>query len=581
VKKNNLFIFFLLCVFLFNFSSKNVYASNKKALLTGNQVSLRTGPGTKYDSIASLSLGAVYSLVDDSLYNDEGGTIKCESGSWYRINYNNTTGYVCSSYISLISDDDTSGNPSTNCEQEMSNLGFPSSYWSGLCSLKEKYPNWNFVALKTNLDWATAVSQESACGNSYIATSNSNYIDSSCKNAYTKTWYPASQTAVAYYMDPRNWLDEKYIFQFEYLKYDNNLSSSYPSAVANILKNAAFYTYHTEAGNNLSEIINSSGSSTNVSPTFLSSRMLQELGSGTSLYNLYSGVYTENNKEYYGYYNFFNYGVTDSCATTNGTSYCGLSVAKTFGWNSVANAISGASSKLSSSYIAVGQYTTYLQKYNVVPENITKLYTHQYMTNVAAPSSESKTTYNTYNNLGILSGAFTFYIPVYENMSATITNTSNGAVASPDTTESNISISTIVKSSGYNYSDGYISGIAIGTEVSSVISSLQAISGSSNIVIKNQNGDVVTSGKIGTGFKVSVANSTSSEELNVVISGDTSGDGEITALDLLQIQKNLLGTYSLNDSYLKAGDTSKDGQISALDLLQVQKYLLGTYNIEQ
>ena len=30
-----------------------------------------------------------------------------------------------------------------------------------------------------------------------------------------------------------------------------------------------------------------------------------------------------------------------------------------------------------------------------------------------------------------------------------------------------------------------------------------------------------------------------------------------------------------------AGDTSKDGTINALDLLQVQKNILGTYNISQ
>jgi beta-N-acetylglucosaminidase len=574
MKKHILFVT-ILFILLFNFQV--VFASDKKAMLTGNQVSLRTGPGTKYNSIASLSLGAIYSLVDESLYADESG---CENG-WYRINYGSTTGYVCSSYISLITASDSTSTPTTDCEQTMSTLGFPSSYWSGLCSLKEKYPNWNFVALKTNLDWSKAVSEESACGNSYIATSNSSYIDSSCKNAYTKTWYPASQTAVAYYMDPRNWLDEKYIFQFEYLKYDKNLSSSYSNAIANILKNASFYTYHTGIGNSLSTIINESGSSTDVSPTFLASRMLQELGSGTSLYNLYSGVYAENDKEFYGYYNFFNYGVTDSCATTNGTSYCGLSIAKTLGWNSVANAITGASSKISSSYIAVGQYTTYLQKFNVVPTTLSKLYNHQYMTNVAAPSSESKTTYNTYKNLDILNGAFTFYIPVYENMSTTITNTSNGATEDKTITTTAVPISTIVKSSGYNYASGYISGIALGTDVATVISSLQAISGSSNIVIKNQNGDVVTSGKIGTGFKVIVSNSSTSEELSAIIYGDTSGDGAITALDLLQIQKYLLGTYSLNNSYLKAGDTSKDGKITALDLLEVQKYILGTYNIEQ
>lgn len=574
MKKRIILLFFLV---LFSFLISTVHASTKNVLLTGNEVSLRTGPGTNHSRITYLSLGSIYALSDENLYPDEGG---CSNG-WYKINYGNTTGYVCSSYISVITSEENSGTPTSNCEIEMSNLGFPSSYWSGLCNLKQSHPNWNFVALKTNLDWSSAVENESACGRSYIATSNSNYIDSSCKGAYATTWYPASQTAVAYYMDPRNWLDEKYIFQFEYLKYDTALANSYSSAVYNIIKNAAFYNYHTGIGNDLSSIINASGSSTDVSPTFLATRMLQELGTSSSLYDLYSGVYTGTDSTYYGYYNFFNYGVTDSCATANGTAYCGLSTAKTYGWNSVSNAISGASSKLSSSYISVGQYTTYLQKYNVVPTSISKLYSHQYMTNVAAPSSESKIAYSTYQNLGIINEAFTFYIPVYENMSATIYNNGSGATGDNSTNTSNMSISSIVTSSGYKYESGTISKIPLGTDVSSVISSLQAISGSQNIFVKDLKGNLVTSGNIGTGFKVTVSNNETSEELTVVISGDTSGDGAITALDLLQIQKYILGTYSLNDAVFKAGDTSKDGTITALDLLQVQKHILGTYTIEQ
>lgn len=43
-------------------------------------------------------------------------------------------------------------------------------------------------------------------------------------------------------------------------------------------------------------------------------------------------------------------------------------------------------------------------------------HTHQYMTNVEAPSSESATTYYTYNNYGILDDALTFIIPIFENM---------------------------------------------------------------------------------------------------------------------------------------------------------------------
>ena len=112
-------------------------------------------------------------------------------------------------------------------------------------------------------------------------------------------------------------------------------------------------------------------------------------------------------------------------------------------------------------------------------------------------------------------------------------------------------------------------------------STIESVGGSSTVTIYNAAGSIVNSGTLATGFKVVVNNSSTVETLEVVIKGDTSGDGIINALDLLQVQKNILGTYNLSGAYSLAGDTSGDGAINALDLLQVQKSILGTYNIVQ
>ena len=114
-----------------------------------------------------------------------------------------------------------------------------------------------------------------------------------------------------------------------------------------------------------------------------------------------------------------------------------------------------------------------------------------------------------------------------------------------------------------------------------VKNTIESISGANSVIIKDSNDNVVTDGLIGTGFKVTVSNKEKSETLVVLIKGDTSGDGKINALDLLQVQKNILKTYTLNNEYFHAGDTSGDGKINALDLLQIQKNILGTYTIVQ
>ena len=565
-----LLVFFFLFIVKMNFCHATIY----RGRINGTGVYLRSGPGTNYETLKTLTNGAEYNLVSNNKYPSEKD---CANG-WYKLYYEGSaSGYVCSDYMS-ISSLEYNTNPNNDCEKALQEAGFPASYWPGICSLKESHPNWQFQPIFTGLDWSSAVENESACGTSYIASTIPTNIDNTCRNQYTKTWYPASATAVAYYMDPRNFFTDQYVFQFEYLKYDDNLASLYSSATTDVIDHAEFYKYHNSLGNNLGDIINIVSKEVNVSPIFIASRILQEMGSSTSLYNLYSGVYPN----YEGYYNFYNFGVTDSCATTSGPTACGLEYAKKSKWYGLQEAIKGGALELASSYIAKGQYTGYLQKYNVVPTESNKLYNHQYMTNIQAPSSESKTTYNTYNNLGLINNVFAFYIPVYNNMDDSTYLENNGAVDTPGNTDpSEMPINTIVVSSGYKYASGEILGISPETNIETVKSNLESIAGYGNVKITNANDTLVTDGLIGTGYKVTIQNATNSETLTVIINGDTSGDGMVNALDLLQVQKNILGTFSLNGVYNLAGDTSDDGIINALDLLQIQKSILGTYTIVQ
>ena len=204
------YFIFIICLFIFNMNF--CYATIYRVKINGSGVNLRSGPGTNYNTLKSISKDSEYTMVNNTLYPSEQ---ECTNG-WYKIYYEGAaSGYVCSDYVttSTILINET---PTTECEQKMKDLGFPASYWPDLCSLKTKHPTWEFTPIFTGLDWSESVNNESACGISYIASSVETNIDRTCKNQYTSTWYPASSSAVAYYMDPRNWLSEKYIFQFEY-----------------------------------------------------------------------------------------------------------------------------------------------------------------------------------------------------------------------------------------------------------------------------------------------------------------------------------------------------------------------------
>ena len=67
----------------------------------------------------------------------------------------------------------------------------------------------------------------------------------------------------------------------------------------------------------------------------------------------------------------------------------------------------------------------------------------------------------------------------------------------------------------------------------------------------------------------------------VIIRGDTNGDGEVTAIDLLMVRKVILKSFSLSGCYLTAADVNADGKVSAVDLLMIRKHILKAYKIIQ
>src|SRR5574344_994785 len=67
------------------------------ALISGNNVRIRTGAGTNNSIIATVNANTAISVYDKTLYEGNGCSEK-----WYKILYNDKTGYVCKQYVSFI-----------------------------------------------------------------------------------------------------------------------------------------------------------------------------------------------------------------------------------------------------------------------------------------------------------------------------------------------------------------------------------------------------------------------------------------------------------------------------------------------
>ena len=309
---------------------------------------------------------------------------------------------------------------------------FPNSYKPYLRELHKKYPNWTFQAVKTGLEWSDAVENENDGERSLVSTSagdvfksreSGDYNPSTDKyTQYDAGFVRANSLAVSYFLDPRNFLNESGIFQFEQLSFSSAITVD---VVEQVLKGSFMsnkkITYYDTKGKQktldikYSQAIYNAGKKYNVNPCHLASKIINEVGVKGS------GSVTGKYPGYEGYYNFYNIGATSGAQPIkNGLNYAkgGSSGSTSFSrpWTDPEKSIMGGAEFIASGYISKGQDTGYFQRFNVSPNAVSKTYMHQYMSDISGSYFQSNTTYNTYNSLSLMSLKRVFKIPVYNNM---------------------------------------------------------------------------------------------------------------------------------------------------------------------
>ena len=383
---------------------------------------IKVGPSSESETVQTVVSGQSVQIT--GVESDGYGMV------WYQVllyrNGTAYTGYVEKTY--LVSSDesftkweetylDLSAMPTTmDFSEGCPDIDqFPASYQNALYALKEKHPDWTFVRMNTGLDWNTAIASEMG-DKSWISSNRSG----SWQNGSTgqKGWSYASEGILKYYMDPRNFLAEPYIFQFEQLVYNSSYHTV--DAVQGMLNESFMASAIPDDGRTYAQVFTSIGQELGVSPFHLASRVLQEQGpKGTS--SLISGV----SPGYEGYYNFFNVGASGT--TIEEVIANGLKRAVKEGWNSRYASLRGGAYIIGNQYILCEQDTLYLEKFNVASGKYPN-YTHQYMQNIEAPYAESSKIHRAYSKAGVLERKFVFKIPVYENMPAS-------ACAQPEKTD--------------------------------------------------------------------------------------------------------------------------------------------------
>ncbi len=661
-RKTCLSILLIIVCFMTSSFFLETYASGqvtKIGTLTGEGVNFRSGPSTSFSSLKKLPKGTTGEILEIS-------------DNWYKMNIAGTVGWVSATYIEVS----LSGYEyDAEFEAYLDTQGFPESYRGALRKLHAMYPSWVFKAQKIKYTWSAVIAAESKLAVNLVASSSDNSWKSMQEGAYDyekgawigfdgPNWVAASTEIVQYHMDPRNFLDEIYIFQFIEQSYNaSSMTTAQINQVKTGLNLIASGTYLAGACDNSTyvDVIMDVAAKTGVNPYTIAAMLIQEQGvKGTGL--TISGTHAK----YPGIYNHFNIGAYPAGgmdSVTRGLWYAsgGDNNGTSYGrpWNTKTKSVLGGATHYGTGFVNVGQDTLYLKKFDVADSTP---YTHQYMTNIQGAASEGKLMSGAYNTEA-RKADLVFKIPVYEglptvacpkpsgslsanNMLQTLSvsgcnltpnfsmyQTSYSAVVPYEVTnvtvsalahdsgatvtgignktlsvgnndlsvkvqaangstrtytitifrdlEGNPNLSASVSSNNYNMGSGKITGITtFPISTTDFLKNLVVTQG--KVTITGANG-VAKTGNVGTGDKVKLYNLMNQEKASydVIIYGDTNGDGKINALDLLRVQKNILGISKLSGVYSTAGDTNKNGKINALDLLQVQKQILKIGTIKQ
>ena len=404
-----MFCFICLIIFNYNVFAKEGYISCD---IAPDGLNLRNG--VNGSQVSFISCGNYLEVL-----NENAGTTANVCDKWFKVKSNNKEYYACGDYITVK--EELTEEEIKDYRKYLKDKGFPESYLDSLVSLHEKHPNWKFEVFKADISFNDMVNIEyDKTGKSLFWDSNRSYdglksteswaydyLTDKFKNSYSGggvNWYAPSYNTIAYYLDPRNFLNEKQIFMFETLGYNSKYHTK--DGVEKMLKNTFMETGYadSEKTKTYADAFIDAGIKYNVSPYVLVSRVVQEVGSQGS--TIVSGTVSG----YEGYYNFYNIKATGNQdqIITNGLKY-----AKEMGWDSPYKAIVGGSSFLSDSYINEGQDTLYLQKWDLFGPMFGN---HQYQQNIQAPSTESVGTYNGYNKSALLDNDFVFSIPVFKSI---------------------------------------------------------------------------------------------------------------------------------------------------------------------
>ncbi len=549
-------------------------------------VNIREKATTSSNAVKKVS--EIYVTVTGSK-NDEKSAKNPETNKvyiWYEISFKSSSetfkGFVREDLIKV-----TEYKLDTDFAQKLKS--FPESYHDDLILLHAMYPNWTFTADKVPKSLKNSVADQDELFRKVVQSEYNSWrsMRKGCyswsKNKFVETdtggWYGASREVIAYYMDPRNFLNPNDIFQYMQQTFD---AKSQNLAGIELILDGSFMdaTISDKSdkfnGKRFAEVILEAAKQSSVNPYVLASTIIQEQGrdGGT----LSKGV-TYKKKTVYNFFNYGASGANEEEVVENGKKY-----AYNNNWNTRSVAIIEGSKKYGSGYIKVGQDTYFYKNYNILnPDNLS----HQYAQNVADSLNSSRILRSAYSGENDLK--LNFRIPVYTSYPSSVSKLPSKSQKLNNYYFDDISADGLTPSYD-RYTLEYALSVDGDTQISVTLPNGASLTSDDTFKLKKGENEVKLVIKSQTGYKntyvinvdaekeckltLDIIKNTDSQDDAKVVLGDTNGDKKVTTSDLANVRLHLLKLIKLKDSNLKGADTNGDGKITTSDLANIRLHLL-------
>ena len=496
--------------------------------------------------------------------------------------------------------------------------------------------NGEYSPIYKNLISTTNKNQLSTDGAAY---SNGTYTQ------FEPGWYAPSKDTLKYYMDPRNFLDDNSIFMFEQLSYDSNQTESVVQSILNGTFMAGSYSYNGSAytyaktfveagkkygvspvhlaarvlqeqgtngsatsymesdgkvyynyfnfnasGSTTSEIVSNAlsyakrnnwsnpylaimGGAEDISDGYISNKQdtlyyqkFNIVGENRYWHQYMANIQAPYRESYTTYSSYWDANLVNSSFTFKIPVYSDMGGSTYIATKSNNNNLKSLTFDTGTIYpafdSAITNYTLEVGSY------VTSV-------NLKAETSDSKASVSGTGNINVENNS-TIKVTVTAEDSSTKTYT----ITVSKKTSSTEGPTDVLKASGYSVSSDNVSGFTLGEDVSKIISNIKSKYSSSTVKVFDKNNKEITSGLVSTGQKITVTNNSTST-YNIVIYGDTNGDGKVSAIDYSKVKLHILNTTKLTGAYNAAADTNKDGKVSAIDYSKIKSHILNINKLSQ